>query len=410
MSTIKVPLTCKQHIQQISSCENCLHNIATNMKYQESIHIPLSDLQDAKEIELQLRNRLQLLESRYRTLSALQPKLETSTLPMAILKQFDLCEYLLHITLPKSFFNLLNSHDYCMSFFLKAGLISLEKPCPDCRLPDGTMASMKLIHYPTRGFEYVCPVCKKFTNFLANTIWEKCNLSIDKMLQLIFLWVMGMKIFDISWVINLDKIYVTQLVSKIRKIVSYHFVKTLPKMRGIVEIDESCFFKREGNDVGCTKKDKRWVFGLFERETKLTYMQVVPKRTAKILLPIIAERCEVGTTIISDQWAAYSKLADLGFPHYSVDHSRFFVHPHNREIHTQHIELSWCWAKYMIKKKCRLGNHLQEMLNEFCWRRQFKTHKREKNSEMSEIMKNLVDVLKIYNSQVPMEATEKKIN
>ena len=50
------------------------------------------------------------------------------------------------------------------------------------------------------------------------------------------------------------------------------------------------------------------------------------------------------------------------------------------------------------------------MLNEFCWRRQFKTHKREKNSEMSEIMKNLVDVLKIYNSQVPMEATEKKIN
>jgi transposase-like protein len=376
----------------------------------DALKEPLADLQDAKEIELQLKKRLEVLEARYRSLTSLQPQTETQTLPMKILKQFDLCEYLLNLSLPKSFFSMLNNHDYCMSFFLKSGLISTEKRCFDCILPDGSPPSMKLMHFPTRGFEYICQICKKSRNFLSGTIWEKSNLSIDKMLQFLFLWVMDMKIFDISWVINLDRIYVTSLVNKLRKIVSYHFVTTLPKFRGIVEIDESCFFKREGNDIGGAKKETRWVFGLYERETKLTYMQVVPKRTAKILLPIITERCEVGTTIISDQWAAYNKLEDLGFPHYTVDHSRFFVHPHNREIHTQHIELSWCWAKYMIKKKCRLGNNLQEMLNEYCWRRQFKVNKSEKATEMSNIMKSLVEILKIYDSKVPLNATEKKVN
>ena len=69
-------------------------------------------------------------------------------------------------------------------------------------------------------------------------------------------------------------------------------------------------------------------------------MEVVPKRTTAYLVPIIQRICETGTTIISDQWAAYNKLEEFGFPHYTVDHPRFFVNPHSREIHTQHIEIS----------------------------------------------------------------------
>ena len=86
---------------------------------------------------------------------------------------------------------------------------------------------------------------------------------------------------------------------QIRHTISNHFVNTLPKFTGTVEIDETNFFKKKialpGRAGRCT-----WVFGLWERESRQTYMEIVPVRTAAHLLPIIQKRCEVGTTIISD--------------------------------------------------------------------------------------------------------------
>ena len=122
-------------------------------------------------------------------------------------------------------------------------------------------------------------------------------------------------------------------------------------------------------------------------------MECVPARHASNLIPIIQKICEPGTTIISDQWAAYSKLADFGFPHYTVDHSRFFVHPHSREIHTQDIEISWGWAKFEIKRQNRELTNLQEHLHLFCWKRQFKK-KGDKKTEIAATLSALCQIIK----------------
>lgn len=95
--------------------------------------------------------------------------------------------------------------------------------------------------------------------------------------------------------------------------------------------------------------------------------------------------------MISDQWAAYNKLPEIGYPHHTVDHSRFFVNPRNRDIHTQHIEISWCWAKYDIKRKYMRLNNLQEYLHVFSWKRQFKN--KEKISEVGDVMKALFELI-----------------
>jgi hypothetical protein len=87
-----------------------------------------------------------------------------------------------------------------------------------------------------------------------------------------------------------------------------------------------------------------------------------------------------------------------------VDHSRYFVDPRNREIHSQHIEISWCWAKYFIKRKNRKGEDLQEYLNEFCWRRQFKGNHKE--LENTQLMKALVKVLKKYRNVEDLETLD----
>ena len=190
--------------------------------------------------------------------------------------------------------------------------------------------------------------------------------------------------------LGLDKSSFYQLEGIVSAAVSRNFINNLPKLRGIVEIDESCF--KNSTTKLCKSKPNKWVFGLYERERKLNYMEVVPKRTTKHLLPIIQKACEPGTTIISDQWAAYNKLADLGFPHFTVDHSRFFVNPHSREIHTQHIEISWCWAKYEIKRQNRMLVHLQDSLNVFCWKRTFKNG--DKHTEVRNCIESLCEILR----------------
>ena len=56
-------------------------------------------------------------------------------------------------------------------------------------------------------------------------------------------------------------------------------------------------------------------------------MFVVVKRNAETLIPIIQRHVLPGTEIASDEWRAYSKLRELGYIHYTVNHSKNFVDP-----------------------------------------------------------------------------------
>ena len=44
-----------------------------------------------------------------------------------------------------------------------------------------------------------------------------------------------------------------------------------------------------------------------------------------------------GSTILTDEWRGYSPHPRF-FNHYTVNHSKEFVHPHDRRIHTNTIE------------------------------------------------------------------------
>lgn len=62
-------------------------------------------------------------------------------------------------------------------------------------------------------------------------------------------------------------------------LVSHWYVRNLEPFTGVVEIDESKFTKDVLNGA--------WVFGLLERHSKRTYMEVVKKRDEPTLLGII---------------------------------------------------------------------------------------------------------------------------
>lgn len=95
-------------------------------------------------------------------------------------------------------------------------------------------------------------------------------------------------------------------------------------------------------------------------------MFVVDKRDAATLIPIIQQNVLPGTIIVSDEWRSYGQLKNLGYRHFTVNHSKNFVDPKSGQ-HTQLIECYWGYAKHLIMRSRRgttkdlLPYHLAEI-------------------------------------------------
>ena len=80
------------------------------------------------------------------------------------------------------------------------------------------------------------------------------------------------------------------------------------------------------------------------------FMELVPQRYSATLIPII--QCVMilpGTTVWSDQWAAYNELNALGYVHQTVNHSQHYADLAT-SIHTNNIEACWAACKASFKR------------------------------------------------------------
>ena len=123
---------------------------------------------------------------------------------------------------------------------------------------------------------------------------------------------------------------------------------------------------------GRPPQQKNWVFGMCDisQSPALGVMRIVPDRSARTLLPIMQQHLRSGTTVHSDEWAAYSRAQQLTAvsTHGVVNHSLHFVDPATG-VHTQNVESYWNRVKTKIKRM--KGVHetmLNSYLDEFMWR------------------------------------------
>ena len=138
-------------------------------------------------------------------------------------------------------------------------------------------------------------------------------------------------------------------------------------------IDSCCWFLIDQFHRGRRARRKRWVLGLFDTQytPARPYLQLVSRRNAATLLPIIQPNVRVGPIVHSDEWAVYRQLQRrLGLHHGTVNHSLHFVNQATG-VHTQHAESSWSSAntKFKVMKGNSNRNFLLEYLQEFMWRR-----------------------------------------
>ena len=95
------------------------------------------------------------------------------------------------------------------------------------------------------------------------------------------------------------------------------------------------------------------MFGLADNSQSpaLGYMEVVARRDAATLLPIINAHTAPGTIVHSDEWAAYRSVQNLSYvsSHGTVNHSLTFVDP-TTGVHSQNVGSYWCRVKTKLKR------------------------------------------------------------
>ena len=98
------------------------------------------------------------------------------------------------------------------------------------------------------------------------------------------------------------------------------------------------------------------------------FMEIVDQRDAAHLEPIIRNNILPGTTIWSDQWAAYNNLQNIGYVHQTVNHSVHYVDPVTG-VHTNNIEARWSACKASFKRRYGVARDmLPSYLDEHMWR------------------------------------------
>jgi transposase-like protein len=139
--------------------------------------------------------------------------------------------------------------------------------------------------------------------------------------------------------------------------------------RGIVvQIDESKFSKRKYH-VGRLVRSV-WVVGGIDELGETFFVDVI-SRTREVLHNIIQEYVHEQSFIFTDEWRGYSNLNELGYFHYTVNHSKNFINPITG-VNTQKIESLWCVVKKSIRRRC-LSNMIDFSLFfiEYCFKKKY---------------------------------------
>ncbi|CAL4126121.1 unnamed protein product [Meganyctiphanes norvegica] len=218
-----------------------------------------------------------------------------------------------------------------------------------------------------------------------------CKIPVHKAVELVYYWAKKYPVNKTAEEVDVHENTVIDYFNYCREVCTVATQRRGDAVIGgvnkTVEIDESKFFKRKynrGRILGSQKDG--WVFGGICRETKEVFMIRVKDRTRATLYEAIKKHILPGTTIISDEWAAYKTLEEEGFQHQTICHKRNFVDPLDKKIHTQNIENQWRYAKKNYPDNSTSESLRDSYLQEYLYR------KKHGNKIMDQILHDIKEV------------------
>lgn len=251
------------------------------------------------------------------------------------------------------------NNDACLDkiFALRFGN---EKECPKCTKPfDYKRVSFKSKVKGARRMAYYCTNCANQIYPLAGTIFEKTTTPLKDWFYALYLFTAtrnGVSAKELERQLNVCYTTALRMAHQLKKLMAN---RTQGTLNGIVEVDETyiggkstnmhAHKRKEMNRLGGMGKIK--VFGMMQRGGQII-TEIVEKNDGETLKPIIQERVEPKTTVVTDSMGAYKDLDQSDFTHEVVNHvQNEWV---RGTFHTNGIEGFWSQLKRMIK-----GTHIK---------------------------------------------------
>ena len=266
--------------------------------------------------------------------------------------------------LQKTFFDMEESYKWYFTVIYKGDC----PPCCSCR------SKTTLIHRSRAPPYFRCSHCRKESSIFYHSLFYQSKIKINKLLlMLLYIWLQFTQT-QINLLTGIGKHTIGFYQSCSRVVMMNMIERNQIKLGGTgkeVQIDEAIVRKRKYHR-GRMKK-QIWIFGMVESDSpgfSRLLLTVVPDRTMRTLIPIIHHHILPGTTIISDEWRAYSCL-DLfsEYRHLTVNHSQQFRDPISG-ANTNKIEGVWAHIRRYFPRSGVREDSIEDYLGSFIVRHQ----------------------------------------
>ena len=228
-----------------------------------------------------------------------------------------------------------------------------------------------MIRMISRGY-FRCPAhnCRKEISIRIGTFFYGSAMPTNRILLLAWEWIYRTPAGALSRKYRFSPKTVTGFYRHLRSLVAGRITEEMGNIGGngiIVEVDECKMGKRKYNRGHAV--EGIWIFGGVERaNTERRFFVRVPDRSASTLHRLIHKYIHPGSIIVSDMWKGYSGLVELGFSHFTVNHSQHFRDPETG-ANTNTIEGCWNGLKLQIPPRNRT-RFIDDALLEAVWRKQ----------------------------------------